>query len=54
MASYMGRDIDKPLWARLRERARSEGRSVKAVIESLIAAWLAAAAARWRDHSRTS
>ncbi len=40
MASYMVRDIDKPLWARLRERARAEGRSVKAVIESMIAAWL--------------
>lgn len=40
MASYILRQIDPELWKRVRAKAALEGRSVRQVIESLIAAWL--------------
>lgn len=40
MASYILRQIDPDLWKQVKTKAASEGRSVKAVIEALIAAWL--------------
>ena len=40
MASYILRDIDRELWARFREQAREDGRSVKSVMEYLISDWL--------------
>lgn len=42
MASYILRAIDPVLWQRVKVKAAQEGRSVKAVIESLIAQWLEA------------
>jgi hypothetical protein len=40
MASYIIRDIDKDVWHRVKTQALKEKRTVKKVIESLLAAWL--------------
>ena len=40
MASYILRDIDRELWVKARAKAKAESKGLKAVIESLIAAWL--------------
>ncbi len=40
MPSYIIRKIDPDLWHRVKVKALKEKRSIKQVIESLIAAWL--------------
>ena len=40
MGSYILRKIDEDQWKRVKVKAAQEGRTVKAVIESLLAAWL--------------
>jgi len=40
MASYIIRKIDPELWKRVRAKAALEGRTVRQVIEALIASWL--------------
>lgn len=40
MASYILRKIDDALWHRVKVKALQEKRTIKDVIESLIAAWL--------------
>ncbi len=40
MSSYIIRQIDPELWKRVRAKAALEGRTVRQVLEALVAEWL--------------